>query len=254
MNKTVLITGASSGIGKELAIVYAKNGCNLVLVARSTNKLEELKKSIIADNNVDVSVISLDLSKQESAEELHKITQEKALKIDILINNAGFGSNGKFIDIPIDNQTDMMMLNMVTLTKLSRFYIDDMLKQDSGHIVNIASTAAFQPIAKFAIYAATKAFVLHFSEAISQELKNTNINVTAICPGATESNFMDTSGVKKVNFLGMATSKQVAEFTFNKVKAKKVVAIHGLINNLLVFSIRLSPRGIVRKLSSKFFD
>lgn len=254
MNKTILVTGASTGIGKEIAITYAKNNYNLVLVARSDDKLKELQNTLEQEYKINVETISLDLSKLDSAENLFEIVKSKNLKIDILINNAGFGLNGDFITIDLTNQTNMMMLNMVTLTKLSRLFIDEMLEQDSGHIVNIASTAAFQPVPSFAVYAATKAYVLSFSEAISQELKSENINVTAICPGATESNFLDTAGVKKVNFISMATSKQVAEFTFKKVNTKKVVAVHGLINNLIVFSLRFTPRSIVRKAASLFFD
>jgi len=254
MAKRVLITGASSGIGKELAIVYAANSYNLILVARSKNKLDDLKQELEKTNKVEITNISLDLSNQDSAEELLGIVKEKKLQIDILINNAGFGLNGEFTEIDINSQTEMINLNVVTLTKLSNYFAKEMIKQNSGHIVNIASTAAFQPISNFAVYAATKAYVLSFSEAIAIELKKKNVNVTAICPGATESNFMDNAGVKKIILLSVANSKQVANYIFKSVKNKKVVAVHGFFNKIIIFSLRFTPRSLVRKIAGSFFD
>ena len=254
MAKVVLITGASSGIGKELAIVYAANLYNLILVARSKNKLDDLKQELEKTNKIEVTNISLDLSNQDSAEELYGIVKEKKLQVDILINNAGFGLNGEFTEIDINSQTEMINLNMLTLTKLSNLFAKEMTVQNFGKIVNIASTAAFQPITNFAVYAATKAYVLSFSEAIAVELKSKNISVTAICPGATESNFMDSAGVKKISMLSIASSKQVAEFTYRAVNKEKIVAIHGFLNRLIVVAIRFTPRSIVRKLSGSFFD
>jgi len=254
MSETVLITGASSGIGKELAIVYAANLYNLILVARSKNKLDDLKQELEKTNKIEVTNISLDLSNQDSAEELYGIVKEKKLQVDILINNAGFGLNGEFTEIDINSQTEMINLNMLTLTKLSNLFAKEMTVQNFGKIVNIASTAAFQPITNFAVYAATKAYVLSFSEAIAVELKSKNISITAICPGATESNFMDSAGVKKISMLSIASSKQVAEFTYRAVNKEKIVAIHGFLNRLIVVAIRFTPRSIVRKLSGSFFD
>jgi len=254
MNKTVLITGASSGIGKELVKVYAANSYNLILVARSKNKLDDLKQELEKTNNVEITNISLDLSNQDSAEELFSIVKEKKLQVDILINNAGFGLNGEFTEIDINSQTNMINLNILTLTKLSNIFAKQMQQQNSGNIVNIASTAAFQPISNFAVYAATKAYVLSFSEAIAVELKSKNISVTAICPGATESNFMDSAGVKKISMLSIASSKQVAEFTFKSVNKNRVVAIHGFFNNIIIFFLRFSPRSLIRKISGSFFD
>ena len=254
MNKTVLITGASSGIGKEIAIVYASKHYNLILVARSKEKLDNLKQDLEKSYQIDITNIYLDLSEQKSAEELYKIVKEKALQVNILINNAGFGLNGNFIEIDINSQAEMLNLNILTLTKLSHLFAKEMLLQNSGHIVNIASTAAFQPVAKFAAYAATKAYVLNFSEAISVELKDKNIKVTAICPGATESNFMDNAGVKNLKLLSVATSKQVAEFTYKSVSKARVVAIHGFLNKFMVFFIRFTPRNLIRNVSGKFFE
>lgn len=252
--KTVLITGSSSGIGKELAFVYARNNFNLVLAARNITELNKIKIGLENKSSITVFCVEIDLSEQNSAEKLYKIVKTKDLIIDILINNAGYGLNGNFIDLDINSQINMMTLNMITLTKLSHFFAKDMIKQSFGNIVNIASTASFQPISGFAVYAATKAFVLNFSEAFSQELKDTNVNITTICPGATKSNFFNKSGINKVNFIGVATSKQVAEFTYKSVKKNRVIAIHGFMNNILAFSIRFTPRFLIRKISGKFFD
>ncbi len=254
MNKTVLITGASGGIGKELAIIYATNSYNLILIARSKNKLDDLKQELEKTYKVEITNISLDLSNQDSAEELFGIVKEKKLQVNILINNAGFGLNGEFTEININSQVEMINLNILTLTKLSNIFAKEMLQQNSGNIVNIASTAAFQPISNFAIYAATKAYVLSFSEAIAIELKNKNINVTAICPGATKSNFMDNAGVKKIRFLSIANSKQVAAFIFKSVNNKQMIAIHGFLNKLIIFLLRFAPRSLVRKIAGGFFD
>jgi len=252
LNKTVLITGASSGIGKELAYVYAKKSYNLILVARRIDNLNSIKTDIEASYNVNVQNIQTDLSLKESADLLFDKVKDK--NIDILINNAGFGINGNFKDIDIEQETDMLMLNMVTLTRLTKLFANKMLKSNGGNIVNISSTAAFQGIPTFAAYAATKAYVLHFTEALSIEFKNTNVNFTAICPGATQSEFMETANVKNVKFLKMPTSKQVAEYTYKAVLNNKTVAVHGTINRFLVFMSRFSPRKINTYIAAKIFD
>ena len=252
VNKTVLITGASSGIGKELSYVYAKNGYNLILVARRIDNLNSIKKDIEENYSCNVQALQIDLSQKESANLL--FDKVKDLNINILINNAGFGINGSFKDIDIEQETDMLMLNMVTLTRLTKLFANKMLKSVGGNIVNISSTAAFQAIPTFATYAATKAYVLHFTEALAVEYKNTNVNFTAICPGATQSEFMETANVKNVKFFSMPTSKQVAEYTYKAVLNNRTTAIHGAVNNLLVFFGRFSPRKINTYIAANFFD
>lgn len=256
MNKTVLITGASSGIGKETAYVYAKNGYQLILVARRLGKLEEIKKNIETNDKVNVVVFNIDLSNLDSAEELYNKVTNANLKVDVLINNAGFGIYKKFVDSDIEKEEQMLVLNMVTLTKLTKLFIPNMLKNGSGNIVNIASAAAFQPIPNLAIYAATKAYVMSFSEGIAFELKDKNITVTVICPGATKSEFGAVAGYSENSevFKGIPTSKDLAEFIFKAMKAKKTNAIHGLKNNLLVFSGRFAPRKLLTYIASKIMN
>ena len=252
--KTVLITGASSGIGKELAYVYAENNYNLVLAARRIDKLTKIKKDIETRHPVSAEVIEIDLSKLNSAEKLYEKVKNKKITVDVLINNAGFGMNGSFEEIDINREESMLVLNMVTLTKLTRLFAKDMKEAGGGHSVNISSMAAFQAVPRFAAYSATKAYVLSFSEAIAYELKDDNVKVTAICPGATQSEFAEVAGFSGGAFSNMPTSRDLAEFTFKAMKTGKTTAIHGFKNRILVFSLRLTPRNLVTKIAAKMME
>ena len=243
--KTVLITGASSGIGAATAYVYAKNGYNLILTARRMNKLEEIKNDILSKHKVEISLFNVDLSLPDGANELYKHVNSNNLKVDVLINNAGFGIHSEFRNSDINREEQMLNLNILSLTKLTKLFADQMIESGGGNIINIASTAAFQSVPYLATYSASKAYVLSFSEAIAYELKKDNIFVTVVSPGATESEFADTAGFEgSDNFNNAPTSKDLAEFIFKSMKKKKVSPIHGLKNNLLTFSLRFSPRKI----------
>lgn len=252
--KTALITGASSGIGKELAYVYAEKNYNLVLAARRKDRLEEIKTDIKNKHSVSVEIFEIDLSKTDSAEELFRKVSSKNIKVDVLINNAGFGMKGNFKDLDIDTEEDMLVLNMITLTKLTKLFVGPMIKAGSGNIINIASTAAFQPVPKLAAYSATKAYVLSFSEAIAYELKDKNIKVTAICPGATQSEFANVAKMDNSFFSQAPTSKELAEFTYKKMKEGKVTAIHGIKNNILAFGQRFISRRMIVQTSAKIME
>lgn len=248
---TALITGASSGIGFELAKVLACEKMDLILVARRLDKLEDLKKELSSLGRK-IDVISHDLSKPGSALELFNKTQNLGLHVDYLVNNAGFGEFGEFYKIDRQRQTDMIHLNITSLTELSHLYLPSMMHKKSGHIINIASTAAFQPGPRMAVYFATKSYVLSFSEALSEELNGTGIEVTTICPGPTESGFlkaahMDFSDLFKR--IHIPSSKDVAEFTWKAIRNKDVVAVHGLTNWFLAQSNRFAPRSVVRKIA-----
>ena len=253
--KTVLITGASSGIGKELAYVYAENNFNLVLVARRKNNLEDIKNDIEKKHSVSVELFVIDLSKLDSAEKLYETVNAKKLKIDVLINNAGYGVSGPFTDTNTEKETGMLVLNMITLTKLSKLFGNDFAKNKDGHIINIASTAAFQPVPTMATYAATKAYVLSFSEAIAYEMKKQNVKVTAICPGATQSEFAHTADMGDPAMFNKApTSRELAEFTYKAMKKGKTTAIHGAKNSFLTFTTRLTPRKIITAVAAKMVE
>ncbi|NOX86660.1 MAG: SDR family oxidoreductase [Chlorobi bacterium] len=251
--KTVLITGASSGIGKELAYVFAEQKYNLIITARRKNRLEEIKRDIENKHNVSVHLFDMDLSVGGSAEKLYKKVKDNKLQIDVLINNAGFGMKGGFSEIDPDKEERMLFLNMISLTKLSRLFGKDMVETGQGHIINIASTAAFQPVPWLAAYSATKAYVLSFSEAIAFELKDDNVKVTVINPGVTRSEFSQVAGFEKEPNTGtkIPTSRDVAEFTYRMMKNGKVMAIHGFMNNLMATGQRFTPRGLTTKIAGK---
>jgi len=255
MKKTALITGASSGIGKETAFVYAKNNYNLILVARRLENLKEIKKDIENKHKVSVTIFDMDLSKLKSAEELYKKVTDANLEVDVLINNAGFGIYKNFTDSNIEKEEQMLLLNIVTLTKLTKLVLPQMIKRKSGNVVNIASTAAYQPVPSLASYAATKAYVMNFSEAIAFELKDKNVNVTVICPGATQSEFGDTAGFGKNKFYNnIPTAKSLAEFIYKSMKAKKTNVIHGFKNKFLAFSNRFAPRKMTTYIAHKMIN
>ncbi len=251
MKKIALITGASSGIGKELAIIHAKAGGDLVIVARNTEKLIQLKGEIEEKYQVTVHVISKDLSIKESVDQLFKEITDKGISINYLINNAGFGEYGEFQNTSWDREEKMIALNITTLTQLCKLFIPHMIRHGGGRILNVASTAAFQPGPLMAVYYATKAFVLHFSEAIGEELKDTGITVTALCPGATQSNFFNDAQMndsKLVKGKKLPSSEDVANYGYRAMKKGKSVAIHGIGNFLLANSVRFSPRFLVLKM------
>ena len=252
MNKTALITGASSGLGKEFARIHASKGGDLVLVARSKDKLDELKSDLQKQYGVSVFVVVKDLSDQYAPKAVYDELKSKKIRVDYLINNAGFGDFGLFAETDWEKQLEMINLNVTCLTYLIRLFIPDMIENKDGKILNIASTAAFQPGPTMSVYFATKAFVLSFSEAIANEVKGTGVTVTALCPGATETGFKAAASLEESNlFKGsqIATSHEVAEFGYAKMMEGKTVAIHGLVNNLMAQSVRFAPRKVVTSIA-----
>lgn len=247
MAQTALISGASSGIGLELARIFARNGHNLVLVARSEDKLNQLAAEL---NNVEVRVIPADLSHMSEVEKVHSLLLQENKNIDFLINNAGFGDFGMFYETNWKKEATMIDLNVKSLTYMTKLFLPAMIQRKFGRIMNLASTAAFQPGPTMAVYYATKAYVLNFSEAISNELNGTGVTVTALCPGPTISGFQKASVVEETRMIKgkkLPSAKEVAEYGYDALMKGKVVAIHGLKNKLMVQSLRISPRSLVRK-------
>lgn len=248
MGKTALITGASSGLGLEFAHIHASKGDNLVLVARSQDKLEALKLALENEFKISVTVMVKDLSDQYAPKTIYDELQQKQITIDYLINNAGFGDYGFFAECDWEKQLEMINLNVTALTYLTRLFLPQMIKNKFGKILNVASTAAFQPGPTMSVYFATKAFVLSFSEAIANELKDTGVTVTALCPGATETGFKAAAALGGSNLFkgnGIAGSKDVAEFGYKAMMAGKTVVVHGIVNSLMAQSVRFAPRNIV---------
>ena len=253
MNYT-LITGASSGIGLELAKIFARNNHNLILVARSTDKLATLKREIQSSTGAQVEIFGADLSLPNSAGELYQTVQSKNLSVDILVNNAGVGTYGEFVQTHLKATQDMIHLNITTLTELTKLFLPEMLANKSGRILNVASTASFQPGPLMTVYYATKAFVLHFSEGLFEELKDSGVTVTALCPGPTESGFQAAAKMENValfDAVQLPTSKMVAEYGYSALMAGQAIAVHGAMNKVLSSSIGFLPRTMVRKLVMK---
>ena len=252
--KTALITGASNGIGLELAKIHASKGGNLVLVARNKAKLEELKAELENQYNVSIYVITKDLSLSNAAQEVYDETKSQNIHIDYLINNAGFGDYGMFADTEWEKEEQMINLNITALTQFTKLYVQDMIQNGNGKIMNVASTAAFQPGPKMAVYFATKAYVLSFTEAIGNELKEKGITVTALCPGPTESGFVDAAAMadsKLVKGRKLPSSKSVALYGYAAMMKGKAVAIHGILNYILANSVRFVPRSFVVWIAGK---
>lgn len=249
MNKTALITGASSGIGYELSLIFAEHGYNLVLVARSADKLEDLKQKLESQYNIKVFNIVKNLSDLDSAQEIYNEIDNLKLRIDVLVNNAGFGDFGEFYNSDINKLHNMIELNINSLTKLTRLFLPHMVQNKNGKILNIASMGSFQPGPLMAVYYASKAYVLSFSEAISRELKNSGVTVTAVCPGPTKTNFSETANLGMSGLfvnLQVASAQSVAKFAYKKMQKGKVVAVPGFFNKIGAIFTRLLPKRVVR--------
>ncbi|MDD4994064.1 MAG: SDR family oxidoreductase [Paludibacter sp.] len=249
MNKTALITGASSGLGVEFARIHASKGDNLVLVARNVDRMNALKDELEKQfRNISIYVIGKDLSEPSAAKAIHEELQSKKIRVDYLINNAGFGDFGVFAECNLEKQLEMINLNVSALTYLTRMFLPDMIENKFGRVLNVASTAAFQPGPTMSVYFATKAYVLSFSEAIAYELKETGVTVTALCPGATDTGFKVAAALGASNLFkgnGIAGSKDVAEFGYKAMMKGKTVVVHGFMNSLMAQSVRFAPRNIV---------
>ena len=246
-----LITGASGGIGHDLAILAAADDKNLVLVARSADKLDQLAKTIRKNNKSEVITIALDLSEEAGVNKLISEITLKDIKIDTLINNAGFADYGDFAKADLAKNLEMIRLNINTLTQLSHYALQRMLKTGRGRILNVASTASFMPGPGMAVYYASKAYVLSFSEALTRELKGTGVSVTTLCPGPTDTNFASVAGLGKSlmhRMIPPATSMQVAKAGYKAMMKGKAIEIPGLVNKLSTMAPRFSPRGMIRNM------
>ena len=253
MSETALITGASSGIGLELAKLFAQSGRNLILVARSETKLETLREQLVNEHKVHVEVIVADLAEVDAAVSLVEEVNSRKLVVDILVNNAGFGELGKFAEISLERQMNMVRLNVVTVVQLTRLLLPEMIKRKGGGVLNVGSTAAFQPGPNMAVYYATKAFVLSFTEALHEELIDSNIKVVCLSPGPTETGFGEDSGMSatKVFTSNTMDSKSVAEAGLKAYESNRSNVIPGFKNKVGAFMTRLVPRSLVRKLVKK---
>ena len=253
MSKTALITGSSGGIGYELAKIHAANGGDLVLVARSKNKLDELKTELVKKHGISVHTIGKDLSVPGAAKEVYDELNKLKISVEYLINNAGFGDFGLFESCDWEKQEQMINVNVLALTHLTRLFLPSMVSRGSGRIMNLASTASFQPGPTMSVYFASKAFVLSFSEAINNEVSDRGITVTALCPGSTESGFHQvTMGEGKlVKKRKIPSSEVVAKYGYKSMMKGKAVAIYGIKNTVMANLVRIGPRSVVVKMARK---
>lgn len=250
MKKVALITGASSGIGRELARIHASKGGDLVIIARSSDKLQSLKGELESKHNVRVYCIAKDLTSSTAPKEIYDELKEHGIEVEYLINNAGFGGLGKFHEREWEKDLAMINLNIVALTALTRYFLPDMVKRNSGRILNVSSTAGLIPGPLQAVYYATKAYVNSFSNAIAEELYDTNITVTSLQPGATETEFGSVSGMDKtVMFKNTASAQLVAQDGYDGMMAGKLDVISGLsfMNKLMINMAPLMPKKMTLK-------
>lgn len=246
-----LITGASSGIGYELTKLFARDGFDLVLVARNEARLKRIADALAGTFNVSVTVIPKDLSRPDSATELYREVKGKGIEVEILVNNAGFNVYGPFFKTSSQDQLQMMQVNIVTLTQLTKLFLPAMLKRSSGKILNVASIAGFTPGPYSAVYCASKAYVLSLSEAIAEEVRGTGVSVTTLCPGPTKTQFARRAHMTNTRiFQGQLSSAvEVAAAGYKALVEGRTIVIVGLANKLLIFSLRFSPRNLIRRIA-----
>lgn len=251
-----LITGASSGIGAELAREHAAAGGDLVLVARSKEPMELLADELTEKHGTTTIIISKDLAQVGAGEALYAEVKAKGIEIDYLVNNAGFGGHGFFKDRTLEEDSEMIQLNIMTLMVLTKKFLPEMLARNSGKILNVGSVAGFVPGPLQAVYYATKAFVNSFTEALANELAGTGVTATVLCPGLTDSGFMtrgNLTGVAALK-LPLASSADVAKYGYKAMVGGRHVAIHGASNKVLVAATPLAPRSLVMKLSRAMME
>ena len=250
MNKYTLITGGTEGIGLELAKLFAKDKHNLFIVARNEVKLQEVKKQIENIYKVKVEILSIDFSVDKSCEKLFKFVDEKNITVDNLINNAGIGSFGEFYKAEEGFEDKIININIIALTKITKYYFKKMVNQGEGRIMNVASTAAFVSGPKMSLYYSTKAYVLSLTEALYEEGKKYGIKVSCLCPGPVKTKFQEKSGIKKSEsakkcLMDPYEVARIAYYDFNKGKC---IIIPGIKNKLLVIANKFAPRSITRKI------
>ena len=255
MNSTrnyTLITGASTGIGYELAKLFAKDRHNLILVARDEGKLETAKNEL-SKYNVEVKILSLDLSKSEDIQGLFNYVEMNKLNVDILVNNAGIGTFGDFSEIEWVKEEALIDINIKVLTKLTKYFLQQIIKEKNGGILNVASTAAFCSGPRMASYYASKAYVLNLTEAIYEECKNTGVKISCLCPGPVKTGFQGKAGIKKSEAAKkyLMDAEEVAKVSYKDFKKGKLIIIPGMKNKLLVIGNKLLPRRISRKIILK---
>jgi short-subunit dehydrogenase len=246
---TALVTGASGGIGEELARLFAADGHDLVLIARSEEKLKRLAEELGAKHNVSARVLASDLSRPEAPREIFDEMSREGVGVDALVNNAGIGSWGLFAETDLKQELELLQINVVALTHLTKLFLPPMIARRLGYVCNVASTAAFQPGPLMAVYYASKAYVLSLSEALANECEGTGVRVSALCPGPTETGFVAAAGMTESKLFdrGAMSARDVALAGYRGLLAGKTIVIPGARNALVARTVGFMPRKLVTK-------
>lgn len=253
-DRSVLITGASYGIGEAFARRLAADRAQLILTARSRDRLDALAQELQQRHHISVNVIAADLAQPIAAEELFRETERLNLQVDLLINNAGFGANGEFARLPLARQLEMIQVNVNALVALSHLYLQPMLERRAGAIINVASTAAFQAVPYFAVYAATKAFVLTFSEALWEEYRERGVRTLALCPGPTTTNFQEVAGTeRRHSSKRFQTPEEVVEAGLQALARGRSHVVSGFGNLVQTEIERFVPRDLVTRVAGRIY-
>jgi short-subunit dehydrogenase len=255
-SKTALITGASAGIGRELAKLFAADGYNLVLVARNGTRLSQFADELQREFSITAKSFPLDLTATSAPQFLFGQLARENIAVDVLVNNAGYGIRGAFAEIPAEESLGQIQLNIASLTTLTKLFLGPMLERHAGKILNVASTAGFQPGPLMAVYYATKAYVISFSEALANELKGTGVSVTCLCPGPTDTEFQGRAGTggNLLKRLRPMDAKTVARDGYRALMKGKPLVVSGFRNWVLTESLRISPRRLVTAVSRKILE
>jgi len=251
--ETALITGASSGIGLELAELFAADGSDLVLVARREDRLKELADRLESEHGVKVHVLPKDLSEPNAPDEIFAQLKKEKIQVDVLVNNAGFGVKGIIPEIDLDQQLDMVQVNVKALTHLTRLFLPGMIERRYGGVLNVGSLAAFQPGANLAVYFATKAYVLSYTEALAEEISNPDIKISCLAPGPVRTEFGEKSDLEDSLLfkVSLMDSEPVVRAGYEGFRKGKVIVIPGLRQQIVPFLNRFTPRSMVRKIAKK---
>jgi short-subunit dehydrogenase len=250
--KTALITGASSGLGVDFATILAERGCNLVLVARREDRLRALAEELTHKHGVQAHVMAMSLAQLGAAQDLYDRIRGLNLTVDVLINNAGFGVYGPFTEIPWEREEEMLRLDIIALVHLTKLFVRDMLVRNFGYVLQVSSVGAYQPSPTYATYAAAKAFVLSFGEALNYELRATNVKVSVLSPGVTATEFLQVAGQRKNLFqrLSMMQSRPVAEIGIDAMLRGKPSKVAAVMNAVTAWSLRFIPRRLQAAMAS----
>jgi short-subunit dehydrogenase len=257
MKTTALVTGASGGIGLELARLLASAGSNLLLVARTGDRLAAAAQDLARTHGIEAAAVAVDLARPDAVDRIVEEAAARGLQIDVLVNNAGVGSFGAFVDTPPGDQLRLLQINVVALTALTSRLLPGMVARRRGRVLNVASTAAFQPGPLMAVYYASKAYVLSLSEALSNETAGTGVTVTCLCPGPTRTDFHDRAGLQNSRLfssLQVMDAAAVAAAGYDGMMAGRAVVIPGIGNKLGVQMLRIAPRALVRRIVRRIQD